>query len=250
MGGAETVVVSEGPRLAWVHRAADTVTSPHCLPAVRLIVPVDGTIRVQTPEGMTRTQRCVVVAANQPAVAACEGVAVTAFVDLRSPMARSARGACRVLDPVLSRRMQSIVRRGLPALESSAAPLLREVFAELLVAGVRRPPHDQRSEQALEWLEANRFAPWSMSRLSRHVGVSVSHLAHLLKRDFGTSARTLALYHRTRGAALEVPARASVAAVAQRAGFSDQAHFSRALRRFFGKTSSYVRRRVVDRRLG
>ncbi len=249
MGDAETVIVSDGGRMAWLHRTEDSVTTLHCLPAVRVIVPLEALVRVQAPEGIVQSRDCIVVGANQPVVAGCEGAVVTAFVDLRSPLASAQRAAYRVLEPALSARLQRIVRVGLAGFERSAAPMLQEFVAELGVAESRRS-RDKRSEQAFEWLEANKFEPWSMSRLARHVGVSGSHLAHLLKHDFGVSARTLALYHRTRGGALELSSGASVAHVAQRAGFSDQAHFSRALRRFFGKTSSYVRRSVRDRRAG
>ncbi len=245
---AQTVVVRDRRWSAWLHRSADTVTSPHTLPGARVVIPLAGWASLTTTCATQSSPRAMLLGSHQECVAACEGPALTVFLDLRSPQAAAFPDEPRILSAKATRRLQAIARAGYSTLARDAEPMLRDVVTEFATSPA--PRIDARVEQAVQWLEHHPFAAWSMPALARIVGLSTSRLAHLFQADLGVDARTLALYFRSFGAAISVAHGATLAGAAAHAGFSDQSHFARAARRFFGKTGRYLSdsRNVQDAR--
>ncbi len=235
-----TVIVRDREWAGWIHVAEQTTTSAHELPAARIVIPLDGPIEFDADCGNIRSERAVYVGPQQRCVIGCEGQALTVFLDARSPESRILGRAPQVLDLGVSDRLRAVGLEGCDHLASAGEAMVAELLTQVCVTG-RPKPLDMRVEAAMNWLELHSSAPWSMPRLSRRLGVSPSRLAHLFRDDLGISARTLALYYRTFGAVVDIVGGAELAQGAVHAGFSDQAHLARSVRRFFGKTASYVR---------
>lgn len=122
-----------------------------------------------------------------------------------------------------------------------ATPLAAESLAWELIDAVRpaRTPHGGRRwvETVRDVLHAHLDRPLRVADLAKQVGVHRVHLGRVFRERFGQS---LGDYHRR--IRIEWAARelllghASVTDVAQRAGFADQAHFTRFFKRIMGAT--------------
>jgi len=112
-------------------------------------------------------------------------------------------------------------------------------------AGVEqpRPIHNRGGLSAvpkrrvLELIEAALDARLTVEMLSREVGLSVAHFARSFKETMGRAPHQYLLALRLeRARRLLETTEASLSDIAQRAGFADQAHFTRLFKRAFGTT--------------
>ena len=86
-----------------------------------------------------------------------------------------------------------------------------------------------RVAQAVDLFYARYGGPVSIAQVSRHVGISVNQLERLFRKTIGESPQHCLLHIRIEQASrLLRESHESMAEVAQRCGFYDQAHFSRA----------------------
>jgi AraC-like DNA-binding protein len=82
-----------------------------------------------------------------------------------------------------------------------------------------------------------------LSQLAQECGLSISHFARSFKASFGVSTHRWLLQRRIeRSQALLIETHDSLADVAERAGFSDQAAFTRAFHRIVGISPGRWRR--------
>ena len=139
---------------------------------------------------------------------------------------------------------------GLAFVEALTAAL---AFQLVRHAGIERPqPEPARGglsaparRRVLEVIEARLDARLTIDALAREVGLSSSHFARAFKETMGRAPHRYLLSLRLARARrwLEQPG-AGLSDVAQRAGFADQAHFTRHFRREFGFTpGAFVRAR-------
>jgi AraC family transcriptional regulator len=145
---------------------------------------------------------------------------------------------------------------GLAFVEALAAGLSNQVA---LHAGAKTPRVERlrgglstaAKRRTLELMEAQLSASLSVEALAREAGLSLAHFSRAFKETLGMAPHryllTLRLDHARR--MLEAPD-AVLSDVAQRAGFADQAHFTRFFKREFGVTPGAVlkgRRRMSER---
>jgi AraC-like DNA-binding protein len=105
------------------------------------------------------------------------------------------------------------------------------------VLGVsERPPLDGRLKTALALLEGIDDAPGRIARAATAAGISPSRLRALARARLGAPLARWLVWRKLERAARALYAGESLAAAALAGGFSDQAHFSRVMRRTFGVT--------------
>lgn len=126
-----------------------------------------------------------------------------------------------------------------------------------LHAGVRKPAVARlrgglsaaAKRRTLELMEANLDANVSVQFLASEVGLSPAHFSRAFKETIGVAPHQHLLHLRLEQSRRLLEADdASLAAVAQRVGFADQAHFTRFFKREYGVTPGSVlksRRRVA-----
>ena len=89
---------------------------------------------------------------------------------------------------------------------------------------------------------------FSLERMAEIVGLSPSRFMHVFTESVGVPLRPYILWLRLQMACGEVMNGATIAAAAQRAGFSDVAHLNRTLRRMMGMTpGEMLQRRAATR---
>ena len=166
--------------------------------------------------------------------------------------------------PTLSPELQKRVRRHFP---SSIAERLRREYASIpLVDGARLDAITTLFEQQVERLVArnevrirghlaleelrriisDRFAqPLTVRAVAADLGMGVSTLEHLLRRELGTTfTRMLRAERLTRARTLlETRDELSVAEIARLAGYDDPFYFTRLFRHTYGESPSVSRRR-------
>jgi len=137
---------------------------------------------------------------------------------------------------------------GLAFVEALAAALSYQVA---LHAGAKAPRPERLTgglsasakRRALELIHARMSANLTVEALAREVGLSSAHFARAFKETMGRAPHryllALRLEHGRR--LLDAP-HAVLSDVAQRAGFADQAHFTRFFKREFGVTPGVVQR--------
>jgi AraC family transcriptional regulator len=132
----------------------------------------------------------------------------------------------------------------------AAAPLAAEGFAlELLAATSRETRADRRARRPPVWLRAaeellrvRRGERIGLSELAAQVGVHPSHLARVFRAHHGVSVGEYGRRVRLARAAEEIAGGdAPLAAIAARAGFADQSHFTRLFKDRVGTTPARYR---------
>jgi AraC family transcriptional regulator len=155
-------------------------------------------------------------------------------------------------DPVLQHLMLALVAE----LEGGGGePLFAESCATALAAHlVRRYAGERSNERApglsrrqlarvVDYIDANLTTRLSYADLAAVAGISPSHLKALFKRSLGVSVHQYVIRRRVDFAVRLLSQRgARVCDVAQQAGFSDQSHMARFMRRVIGTTPSALRR--------
>jgi AraC family transcriptional regulator len=97
--------------------------------------------------------------------------------------------------------------------------------------------------RALELIDANLGSTLSVESLANEAGLSPAHFARAFKETMGVAPHQYLLHLRLeRSRRLLDAENATLADVAQRAGFADQAHFTRLFKREYGVTPGSVAR--------
>jgi AraC-like DNA-binding protein len=119
-----------------------------------------------------------------------------------------------------------------------------------VAGGEVAPRQDAGLRRARELLMDDPCANVSLAQLARAAGMSRHRLSRLFRKAFGLAPHRLQLARRLRLARTMLEAGTPLAEVAQRAGFADQSHLHRHLRRTTGLTparyASLVRSNVQD----
>ena len=122
-----------------------------------------------------------------------------------------------------------------------------DLFAQLNDLSVSTPSNlDARLEAVLAELR-DEPGRWSITEAAARVGLSESRLRVLARKQFGVPLSTWLVWRKLECSAKALAAGASLAEAAFAGGFSDQAHFTRAMRRMFGITPSVASRSLTGR---
>ncbi len=97
---------------------------------------------------------------------------------------------------------------------------------------------DQRICRAVDEMQARAANALSVTQAAASSRLSASRFQHLFTREVGVPFRRYRTWHRLRAAIREVTQGSNLTAAAHMAGFADQAHFTRELRRTFGAPPS------------
>jgi len=98
---------------------------------------------------------------------------------------------------------------------------------------------DARITRAVEQLQSITAEPCSTVLAAQAAGLSVSRFQHVFTAEVGVPFRRYRIWQRLRVAIKEAVAGATLTEASHAAGFSDQAHFSRAFRSAFGAPPSH-----------
>ena len=127
------------------------------------------------------------------------------------------------------------------ALSVEGLPFDADASPDAIVAALDNCPQpegsrlDRRLGDALAVLGAQPGA-MSIAEAARACGVSQSRLRTLAREQFGVPLSTWLIWRKLEAAARALAGGAGLADAAIAAGFADQAHFTRAMRRMFGVT--------------
>jgi AraC-like DNA-binding protein len=145
-------------------------------------------------------------------------------------------------------RPDAIAHAGLGA---GSAALLTRIAGMLLVAALRADPRCRQIftpaqgdpvRQAIELIEANPSAPWSVEKLARSVGMGRSNFAAHFTQGVGRAPMEVVAEKRMEHAAgLLRQGRLKVAEISELSGYGSEAAFSRRFTRHFGITPSQMR---------
>jgi AraC family transcriptional regulator len=145
----------------------------------------------------------------------------------------------------LARRLAAEIER-----PDALTPLAMEGAAlELLAVAARRPPLDGPGRRAPAWLRTvmaqlhdDVRRPPTLAELARTAGVHPAHLARVFRTQMGASLGAYARRLRLEWCAQQLAhGDQPLGTIAQRAGFADQSHFTRAFRQRFGVTPGAYR---------
>lgn len=222
----------EGRRSA-LNLAGGAVTRRHRLVMARLIIPLDGALELRAGPSSVVSREPIYTPPGLMGTVATTGRTLSLFLDPLTPQARCPQ-------PLERSKLLWIrdAARELRDLERDGREVFRTIVSRLASSALKL---DGRVARAAGWLDQHPETPWSMMSLSRRVGLSSTHLAHLFQREVGISARTLSLHYRALSALGRVADGAPLARAAHGAGFADQAHFTRVSVRLLGQPPGVIR---------
>lgn len=213
----------------------------HASPCWTVVVGLDAPLELEGG-GRAHRGRAVLVAPHTAHILRCEGLSVSYQAEPGAanipfhravPEIRWLEG--RSLDRVTA------LSRAQTLDASSDRDRLSEIFAGMEWTGAK--PADRRVRSALEALSQN--PDLHFDTIASKVQISPVRLRHLVRDATGASLRVLRLWRRTLHA-VELHLRGhNFTDAASISGFADQAHFTRAFKRFLGRSPSSMRGRGV-----
>ena len=139
----------------------------------------------------------------------------------------------------------------LSGMGAGSAALMTRLASLMLVAGLRAEPGCRRLfapqrrdpiAQALQLIEGNPSASWTVEKLARSVGMGRSNFAAHFTQSVGRAPMEVVAEHRMEhAAALLRQGRLKIAEISEMAGYSSEAAFSRRFTRHFGLSPSQMR---------
>jgi AraC-like DNA-binding protein len=212
--------------------ARPAATSRHAQPAWKLVVALEGELRLRSADGSLRATPAVLVPPGVPhslaSTAASRCLLVEPWLDrffaVGAPVLLGAGPAGR-----LAGALDEPAAADLPAVAEHVGEVLRSVLPLDAL-----PPAAARVRAAA----ARAALAGSLGELATEVGLSGGRLRELVRADLGVRLSEVRLWQR-----LTACATATGEGLAQRAaeaGFSDQAHLARTSRRLVGRTPTAV----------
>lgn len=113
-----------------------------------------------------------------------------------------------------------------------------------IVFGQDLPPRqlDPRIAKVAEAIAASPSSSASVSLLARRAGLSESRLSHLFRAQLGIPIRSFRAWKRLRNAMALTASEPILLNAALDAGYSDEPHFSRSMRKYFGQHAHLMQR--------
>lgn len=219
------------------YRGLSADSTPHAHAALQLVVACDGDVAVVLESGRLVTGAALLI---RPAVVhqIVEAREVgLLYVEPQAPLAFS------LLDLVGPEDVEVLPAEVAHGLDPTAPPgawvaTLREALPE--------PTRslDPRIVDAMSWL-ARHPGAHAIASAAQVCGLSESHLRALARAQLGFPLSTWLVWRKLERAAREMAGGASLAEAAVAAGFADQAHCARTMRRMFGVTPGMAREALL-----
>ncbi|MES3022943.1 MAG: helix-turn-helix domain-containing protein [Pseudomonadota bacterium] len=210
--------------VAFRGRAADNTTHAHA--ALQLTLSADGLVTIHGASG-TFSGPALLVAPGAPHAIHAAGIITLLLIEPQSPIASFLAGP----------KLQGIapLSASLSDLLDLDAPLANCLDRVLGNVPAPAPVLDARVAAALECLALDPSAA-AVARAAGAVGLSTSRLRALATQELGTSLAAWVMWRKLERAGKSLTGGAGLAEAAFEAGFSDQAHFTRTMRKVFGIT--------------
>lgn len=214
---------------AWAaYRGPASENTPHAHAALQLVLGRGDKVRIALENGCEITGFAVLI---RPAVVhsiSSSGEIGLLYVEPQAPLALA------MMDLVGSDDVEHLPDPLRRQLEPSAEPA---TWVELIQVVLPEPARtlDPRIAETMRWLARNPGAN-AIALAARRSGLSQSHLRALARAQLGFPLSTWLVWRKLERAAREMAEGASLAQAASAAGFADQAHCARTMRRMFGVT--------------
>lgn len=236
-----------------LHLCYQAATTPHAMRAMKILIPVDGTLSLRAAGGAVQQVRePVLVPPLLVHEVGCSGLTLAAFLEpdgAHRSLLPSFGEAPVLLSGARGERLRAAAAAGVwsLAVPAAAEETLRALCAPLDVSA-RLPLLDGRVEAARR-LVAERClagAPTpSLEEIARRARLSPCHAARLFHSQVGMAPRAYGLWCRAFGvvarfAAAPESAPTTAGELAHASGFSDLAHMTRTARRMFGQPANYL----------
>jgi AraC-like DNA-binding protein len=156
----------------------------------------------------------------------------------------------------LAQAYEVISLRGMPVMQLYFDTLRQAILDRIVLRHISRPIRRGLSEtliptkarRVIDYIESNLPCDLQLVELCAVAGISRSHFARAFRNTVGMAPHTFVLQRRlARAVELLTPQKLSIREVAERCGFADQAHLTRAFKTQFGHPPSlnhmYVRAR-------
>lgn len=249
----------EAPRLMWhlytdsylvtVAEPSDSATGEHQHHALQLSFGIDGPLTARIAGVEVGPHDGLLVGPDRDH--AVDGACVMLMCEPEGPLGRQLLGRLRTedfaavtdCDPAALARLRASVGR---TRQQPAAPGLRlpvvghmlELIASLTDRCDPAPPLDPRVRRVIAHLFDTEGTRRPLAELASVVGLSPGRLRHLFVAEVGIPIRQYASWCRAVLALRRVGEDSSLTEAAHAAGFADQAAFSRAHRKLFGRKPS------------
>ena len=199
----------------------------HAHAAIQIALSVDAPVCIETDCDLVSGNALVI----RPMVAhalVASGPVVLVYVEARSALARA------LLERVGSAGVERLPGDLLTGLSFDEIP---DAWLGRFAARLRPPVRglDPRLASVLDRL-APKSGAMTVADATAESGLSGSRLRTLAREQLGVSIATWLVWRKLERAARKLALGASLAEAAMAGGFSDQAHFARAMRRMFGVT--------------
>lgn len=228
----------------------------HAHHALHLVLCLEGSLRVSTPEGGEVTAVGVLTAPDAAHAIDARGAEVLLlFIEPESEPGGRLRAA---LDGPLrlfesSERDQMLASLDRPLHPSGVARWVEGAFASLGSASTEPRPMHPRIQRVLRELRKRPPGEAALTTLAAVANLSPSRLMHAFTASVGIPLRPYLLWLKLQRAATAIVLGRPLAHAAAEAGFSDAAHMTRTFRSMLGLTPSELRGRsqlIQDPALG
>lgn len=235
--GAQHIKTGKGDGMTWVGqlefghswiafrgRPADNTTHAH--PALQVTLATDGQVTLRGTRGVL-SGPALIVAAGVPHAIEATGTVTLLLVEPHSPIACLLGGPNPVGIAPLSLDLADLV--------DPRAPLERCLDRLLLKLPSPAAVLEPRVAAALECLASDTSAS-AIARTAGKVGLSTSRLRALAAIELGHPMASWVIWRKLERAGKNLAAGSTLAEAAYEAGFADQAHLTRTMRKVLGIT--------------